>query len=162
MTLLAETVRNRWVIALASIAAAGTLVAVMPCGSETAHTPKRSTIVKPWRGCMQREVIKPKPPIERVDGASYRDTLMAVRPAFEACMAKQPAGVTYTVRANIDGGGGVLSVDVRGEHADLSKVDMHVVKCMERTMSGLRFPATQSATSVSTTFVTPTSPTIRK
>jgi hypothetical protein len=160
---LAETARTRWVLALVSVAFGATAIIAASRTCSKPAVAKTATQVKPWRECHQRKVVqqpRPRPAAREVSGEDYREKLMAVRPALEACMSNQPAGVTYTIRANIVGDGSVESVEVRGEDADLSKVDLHVVKCMERTMSRLRFPATHTFTAVSTTLVTPPSPTV--
>lgn len=160
---LAETVRSRCALVLVSVAVGATAIVA---ASKTCDHARRQhdaeqikrTGLKTWRGCHQR-VAKPAPsPVREASGADYHDVLYAARPAFEACMREQPEGVAYSVRAQIDASGRVRSVDVRGQNEDLSKVDLHVVKCIEQTISVLQFPPKEA--SVATTFITPPPPTL--
>jgi hypothetical protein len=152
----AETVRTRWFLALASVAAAGTLIAVMPCKHDRAPLVKAMTTVKPWTECHQRKVVQQAARHESTEpsGSDYRDVLLTAKPAFEACTAKQPSGVVYEIRMPIGSDGHVTSVEVRGQNADLSKVSMKVVKCLETAVAHLQFPATGTQTFVSTNIKT--------
>lgn len=150
---LAETARTRWVLALASIAFAGTGTAIALDHiktSDQAYVVPAKTGMKPWRGCHQRKAAPVVAPRRDPDGSDYRNVLLAAKPAFEACTAKQPSGVTYEVRMPIGPDGHVMSVEVRGASSDISKVSMKVVKCLETAVVDLQFPATGERTFVST------------
>jgi len=147
---LAETARSRWVLALVSVAFGATAIIAT---SKTCHKPALAktmvaTQVKPWRGCHQHKVAPP--PRHEPDGSDYRNVLLTAKPAFDACTANQPSGVSYEIRMPIGGDGHVMSVEVRGVSADITKVSMKVVKCLETAVVGLYFPATGDRTFVST------------
>jgi hypothetical protein len=160
---LAETAGSRCALVLVSLAFGATAIVAAShrCTKRAPVTKSMNvTTVKPWSGCKQR-VVRQTPQVREqreFSGDDYRDILMSAKFAFERCMWDQPEGVKYTLRASIGGDGRVESVDVRGEHPDLTKVDMHVVKCMEEKMSDLAFPANHTFTQVSTTFITPPAP----
>lgn len=153
MMKLAETVRSRWVLALVSVAFGATaIVAVSKTCTKSRSNGVRMTVektgVKPWRGCKQRKAVAP--PHREPTGSDYRDVLLAAKPAFDTCTTREPAGVTYEIRMPIGPAGQVMSVEVRGVSDDITKVNMKVVKCLETTVSRLRFPATGERTFVST------------
>lgn len=150
---LAESVRNRWVLGLVAVVFAGTFaaVALQPCP----HAAKKAAIaqhqrhVKTPRACRawQRVALPP----HEVTGADYRDVLLATKPALEACIVKAKHDVTYALTASIRLDGTVESVDVKAESADLRKVDLKAVKCIENAMSGTKFPPANAPKRVSTT-----------
>lgn len=151
---LAETAGSRWVLAVVSVAfgASAIVAASKTCHKAAAAKTMVATQMKPWRGCHQRKA-RPHPPAPAphvTSGSDYRDVLFAAKPAFERCTAGQPAGVTYEIRMPLGGDGHVMSVEVRGSSADLSKVSMKVVKCLETAVAKLQFPATGERTFVST------------
>ncbi len=150
---LAETARSHWVIALASVAVGATAIiaASRTCAKQPAPE-KLGTPVKAWRGCHQR--VAAPAPRPALDGATYRDVLLAARPAFEACTRGQPRGVFYEIRLPIGPDGHVMSVEVRGRSSEISRVSMKVVKCLEQAVSPLHFPATGERTFVTTGILT--------
>ncbi|MFN0252209.1 MAG: hypothetical protein ACKV2T_35360 [Kofleriaceae bacterium] len=155
---LAESTRSRWVLALASIAFGATaIVAVSKTCTKTkapvvATYAKTASTVQPWRACKERKRAKPaQKPVVQVTGSDYRDVLVAAKPAFDACTATEPSGVTYEIRMPIGGDGHVMSVEVRGANPDIRKVSMKVLKCLETAVSKLQFPPTGERTVVSTT-----------
>jgi hypothetical protein len=158
---LAETAGSRWVIALVSVAFGATAIVAVSktCTKSRAAevTAVKKTGHKQWRGCKQRNAVKlPRihPAHESRNrnptGSDYREVLLAAKPAFDACTTTQPGGVTYEIRMPIGPDGHVMSVEVRGASADISKVSMKVVKCLETAVAPLRFPATGAQTFVST------------
>ena len=148
---LAESVRSHWVLSLAAVAFTGTfaVIAMQPCPHAAKKSIAQHRHVKAPRAC--REWQRAAPPRHEVTGADYRDILLATKPALESCLVKAKHDVTYALTANIRMDGTVESVDVKAESADLRKVDLKAVKCIENAMTGTTFPPTNAPKRVSTT-----------
>jgi len=104
--------------------------------------------VRPMRGCNQARPRVATPPVAEVKHNGHADTLIAARDALTACMRDQTVAVRLAL--DINPAGRVTSVEVKALTEDLAKLDMHVVKCLQRAASPLTFPRGDVAVRIST------------
>jgi len=102
--------------------------------------------VRPMRGCNQ--AARPVAPPVETHRNGHADTLIAARDVLSACMR----GQTVPVRLSLDisAAGRVTSVEVKAMTEDFTKLDMHVVKCLDSAVSPLVFPRGDAAVRIST------------
>jgi hypothetical protein len=140
---IAETTRSCSLVALAAV---GTLSLVAVTWA-TAPSPAPSVrrVVRPMRACAEHLVPPPAPAPKH---NSFADTLIGAREALTACMKNTPVDIRLSI--DISAAGRATSVEVKALTDDVSRIDLHVVKCLDGVVSGLTFPRGPDAVRVST------------
>jgi hypothetical protein len=169
---LVESVRVRWFLVLASVAFAGSAVAVIATcpdkGMKETIRVEKSKAKKIGK-CRQQltkrlEAAAPVKPEVKPRGAQYRDIIKAAEPALNKCIAPKVGNtsgisangdVSYKVTVTVDRAGRAKNVEVKGSSADLRKVSMKAVGCVEKVMGGLTFPRGDNEARVSVNLTLP-------
>ena len=144
---IAETTGSRATIAISALSVFALIAATWETAAPRAH---ESRPVRPMRGCNQARTRAVPPPIApaEVQHNGHADTLIGAREVLSACMRDQTVPVRLALE--ISAAGRVTSVEVKALTDDMTKIDMHVVKCLDTAASPLVFPRGDAAVRIST------------
>ncbi len=140
---LAELVGTRTALLLATVATGAVLVAAWPTAAAEPPAPREP--VRAMHGCGTRAARPTPPPVED----PYVVTLRSARDGLSACVADHP-DLQVRVAIDVDLDGSVTDVEVRAISDDLAKIDLGIVKCVQRQVSSLTFPAASNTKRIST------------
>jgi hypothetical protein len=143
----AESARTRCALVLSTLLTGYLAIAAWPKAAARAEAPRPP--VHKMHGCGAKAHVAP-PPVQAED--PYVATLRSVREPLTACLGGDHA-VDVRLAINIAPDGSVKSMEARTISNDLSKVDLHVVKCLDSVVQPLVFPEAPSERRIST-FVT--------
>ncbi len=140
---LAESVGSRTALVLSALATGALFAATWPC--HAAEKPVPRTPVRAMHGCGAKAAKVAAPPVED----PYVVTLRSARDGLAACIADHPE---LQVRLAIDVGldGRVENVEVRAISDHLANLDLGIVRCVQRQVSSLQFPAASNTKRIST------------
>jgi len=146
MMRFADSVRTRCALLLVSAATIGVAVHAWPTHQDRHHHGTQPLQAMHGCGARPRAVVAQVQPVVE---DPYVATLRGARVELEKCMATHPE---MQVRLAIDvaPSGKVDNVEVRTSANDLTKVDLHVVKCVQAAVSPLEFPSSADPKRIST------------
>ncbi len=141
----AETTGSRSMIAVSALSVLALSAAIWAAATPAAvHEPRP---VRPMRGC---DTAKPRAVASPVQAHrnGHADTLIAARDSLSVCMRGQSVPVRLAL--DISATGQVTSVEVKALTDDVTKIDLHVVQCLQHAVSPLVFPQGTAPVRIST------------
>jgi hypothetical protein len=141
----AETTGSRSMIAISALSVVALSAAIWAAATPAPSQEPRP--VRPMRGCGTAKPRAVAPPVQ-AHRNGHADTLIAARDSLSVCMRGQSVPVRLAL--DISATGQVTSVEVKALTSDVTKIDMHVVQCLQHAVSPLVFPAGTAPVRIST------------
>ncbi len=143
----AETTGSRSMTAICALSVVAVSAAIWAAATPAPAPAPEPRSVLPMRGCGTAKPRAVAPPVQ-AHRNGHADTLIAARDSLSVCMRGQSVPVRLAL--DISATGQVTSVEVKALTSDVTKIDMHVVQCLQHAVSPLVFPQGTAPVRIST------------